>query len=42
MEDYEKPHNLGNHLVLEFMNTEVDLNDYELLDLKLREALADS
>jgi S-adenosylmethionine/arginine decarboxylase-like enzyme len=30
-------HNLGDHLILEFMNVEVDLNDYEVLDHKLNE-----
>jgi hypothetical protein len=32
-------HNLGNHLIIEFMNTDVDLNDYDGLDAKLREIL---
>jgi hypothetical protein len=33
-------HDLGNHLILEFMDTTVDLNDYEALDEKLREVLS--
>lgn len=33
------PH-LGNHLVLDFVNVEHDLNDYEFLDKNIREILA--
>ena len=31
---------MGNHLILDFNNVKFDLNDYELLDKKLREILA--
>lgn len=31
--------NLGNHLILEFINTEVDLNNYELLNKLLTAVL---
>ena len=33
-------HDLGNHLVLEFMDTPVDLEDCDYLDTHLREMLS--
>ncbi len=32
--------NMGNHLILDFVGTEVDLNDAESLDKNLREILS--
>jgi hypothetical protein len=31
---------MGNHLILDFVDVDFDLNNYELLDAKLREVLA--
>ena len=31
---------MGNHLILDFVDVEFDLNNYELLDAKLREVLS--
>lgn len=30
---------MGNHLILDFVDVDFDLNNYELLDAKLREVL---
>lgn len=31
---------MGNHLILDFVDVDFDLNNYELLDAKLREVLS--
>jgi hypothetical protein len=31
---------MGNHLILDFVDVDFDLNNYDLLDAKLREVLA--
>lgn len=41
IEQTVKPiHNLGNHLIMDFMDTDFDLSNFESLDLKVKEIIS--